>query len=340
MALNLDQVVQRAIPSPNYSSRGGKDVRLLLLHTAEGSRTNASLGSWFGRKSTKASSHVGIDADSVVRFVPEAYSAWTARSANPVASQAELCAWAKWKGAEWGAQDSMLENAARWLAAAARYHDIPLVRLRDAQTKSGRGVAMHVDITRGWREGSHADCGQWFADHLMDSVIERARVLAGGAGSPVVVPAVPVPMPAGRGPYGLPVLRCDGAESGWAWLMQEALIRAGHALSRDGRPGAQTDRELRKYQAARGLAVDAVCGGWTWASFIKDAGDPLRQGMAKGHPGVEVLQNFLGMRGADLDRDFGGGTAARLRAVQSWGDLSPDAVVGSDTRTLLATRAY
>lgn len=344
MALNLDQVVSKAIPSPNYSGRGGKDVRLLLLHTAEGSRTNTSLGSWFSRKSTGASSHVGIDSGGVVRFVPEVYSAWTARSANPVASQAELCGFAKWGAGDWGAQASMLEHTARWLAAAARYHDIPLTRLRESQTKAGRGVAMHVDITRGWREGSHTDCGQWFADHVLDDVIERARALAGGAGSPVVVPTVPTPVVSGaRGPYGLPTLICDGKESGWAWLAQECLQRAGHKLARDGQPGGETRRAVVAQQARYGLTQSGVVDGWTWVTFVADAGDPLRQGMAKGHPGVEVLQNFCGLRGTDLDRVFGAGTAQRVRSIQTWAGFTGsavDAVVGGDTRAVLATRAY
>ena len=35
------------IPSPNYSSRGGAGVRLIVIHTAEGARTIESLGSYF-----------------------------------------------------------------------------------------------------------------------------------------------------------------------------------------------------------------------------------------------------------------------------------------------------
>ena len=40
------------IPSPNYSSRGGTAVRLIVVHTAEGATTYQSLGSFFANPSS------------------------------------------------------------------------------------------------------------------------------------------------------------------------------------------------------------------------------------------------------------------------------------------------
>jgi len=40
------------IPSPNYSSRGGSGVRLVIVHTAEGALTYEALGSYFGSSSS------------------------------------------------------------------------------------------------------------------------------------------------------------------------------------------------------------------------------------------------------------------------------------------------
>src|SRR5215831_9084012 len=98
MALN-----RVSIPSPNYSSRGGNKIRLIVLHTAEGATTIESLGNYFGSSSSQVSSHTGADdkANTVGEYVTRGNKAWTASNANPVAVQIEMCAFAAWDRAEW-----------------------------------------------------------------------------------------------------------------------------------------------------------------------------------------------------------------------------------------------
>ena len=48
------------IASPNYSSRAGSGVRLIVVHTAEGATTIENLGSWFQNPSSGVSSHTGL----------------------------------------------------------------------------------------------------------------------------------------------------------------------------------------------------------------------------------------------------------------------------------------
>jgi len=164
--------INTATGRPRYSSRGGAKVRLLILHTMEGARTVEACGSWFRNPDApNASSHVGIDDDDTALYVPYEYSAWTAASANPVADQAELAAFAAWTPAEWDTHAGMIERTAQWVAERAKARGIPLVRLRDKQTKTGTGVCMHVDITRGWGVGTHQDCG---ANFPIDRIIARA----------------------------------------------------------------------------------------------------------------------------------------------------------------------
>src|SRR5215510_4894267 len=112
---------RRWMPSPNYSSRGGATVRLIVLHTAEGATTYQELGNYFANPSSQVSSHVGIDdtPGTVGEYVRRDGKAWTAAGANPVAVQAELCAFAKWSSAEWQSHPDMLENCARWVAEEA-----------------------------------------------------------------------------------------------------------------------------------------------------------------------------------------------------------------------------
>jgi hypothetical protein len=161
-----------AFPSPNYSSRGGAAVRLVVIHTAEGSRTIESLGAFFANPASGVSSHVGIDdtPNTVGEYVRRDYKAWTAANFNPVAVQAELCAFAAWTPAEWNTHPTMLENCARWIAEECAAFGIPIRRLSPAEAQSGGyGVCQHVDLGTGG--GNHSDCGPGFP---MDTVLAIA----------------------------------------------------------------------------------------------------------------------------------------------------------------------
>ena len=166
-------LTRRQIPSPNYSSRGGATPRILVAHTAEGARTIEELGKFFASPSSGVSSHVGSDDTPGVigEYVRRDYKAWTAANANPVAVQAELCAFAAWTPAEWQKHPVMLSNCAQWLAEEAAHFGIPLVKLTPAQAQgSGRGVCQHADL--GSWGGGHWDCGSSFP---IDAVLDMAR---------------------------------------------------------------------------------------------------------------------------------------------------------------------
>lgn len=170
-------LTRKAFPSPNYSSRGSAQVRLIVVHTAEGARTIEELGDFFAQSSSGVSSHVGIDdkQNVVGEYVRRGYKAWTAANANPVAVQAELCAFASWTRAEWEKHPNMLRNCAQWIAEEAAYFGLPLQQLTAAQAQgSGHGVCDHVDL--GSWGGGHWDCGGAFP---MEDVLEMAR---GGGG--------------------------------------------------------------------------------------------------------------------------------------------------------------
>jgi hypothetical protein len=166
------------IPSPNYSSRGGSGVRLIVLHTAEGSRTIESLGSFF-QGNVGASSHVGADdkSNTVGEYVKRGNKAWTQANYNPAAVSIELCGFASWSQNEWlNNHANMLDNCAKWIAEEAAYYGIPITRLNSSQAQgSGVGVCQHVDLGSGG--GGHHDCGSGFP---MDHVLDMAR---GGSGS-------------------------------------------------------------------------------------------------------------------------------------------------------------
>jgi hypothetical protein len=119
------------ISSPNAAPRtGGRLVRLVVLHTAEGARTAAELGSFFANPANAVSSHVGIDDERVEQYVPYSMAAWTMLSANGIADQAELCGFAAWTRQQWLTHADMLRLAGtpgcagtwtgRWACTKAR----------------------------------------------------------------------------------------------------------------------------------------------------------------------------------------------------------------------------
>ena len=152
-----------AIPSPNYSSRGGSGVRLIVIHTAEGALTYQSLGAYFANPATDASSHVGIDdtPGTAGEYVRRDGKAWTAANANPYSVQAELCAFASWSPGEWARHPQMLANCAAWIAEESAAYGIPLIALTADQAQGGAaGVCQHVDL--GAAGGGHWDAGGGF----------------------------------------------------------------------------------------------------------------------------------------------------------------------------------
>jgi hypothetical protein len=171
-------LTRQAIPSPNYSSRGGATVRLAVIHTAEGARTYQELGNFFASPSSGVSSHVGIDDTPGVigEYVRRPDKAWTQGNANPVAVSVELCAFAGWAAAEWDRHPTMLDNCARWLAEESAALSLPLVKLTAGQAQgAGHGVCQHADL--GAWGGGHWDCGSNFP---LDDVLHAAQRYAGG----------------------------------------------------------------------------------------------------------------------------------------------------------------
>ena len=77
-------LTRKWIASPNYSSRGGSGVRLIVLHTAEGALTIESLGNYFASSSAQVSSHTGADdkKNTVGEYVKRSNKAWTAANAG------------------------------------------------------------------------------------------------------------------------------------------------------------------------------------------------------------------------------------------------------------------
>jgi hypothetical protein len=274
------------IASPNYSSRGGSSVRLLVLHTAEGSRTIESLGSFFASSSSGVSSHTGADdkVNTVGEFVKRGNKAWTQGNANPVACAIELCGFASWTRDEWmNNHSNMLNNTAQWVKEEAAALGIPIVKLTASQAQgSGRGVCQHIDLG-GWG-GGHVDCdygsGNFPIDHVL-SMASGGAPIAPGATPPQPTPTPPKPGgPAPPFPYPAdhylgqpdPDPHCHsgfygGVDNTNVATWQRQMAARGWAIGAiDGQYGPQSEDVCRQFQAEKGLAADGLCGPQTWAT--------------------------------------------------------------------------
>ena len=160
------------IASPNYSSRGGSGVRLVVVHTAEGARSFRDLGGFFSSSSAGVSSHTGIDDErgSIGEYVKRENKAWTQANYNSQAVSTELCAapisssypcGANWSADEWNKHDGMLANLADWIREECQHYGLPITKLSANEAQgSGRGVCGHADLGAGG--GGHWDPGPNF----------------------------------------------------------------------------------------------------------------------------------------------------------------------------------
>ena len=231
------------IASPNYSSRGGSGVRLVVVHTAEGARSFRDLGGFFASSSAGVSSHVGIDDErgSIGEYVKRENKAWTQSNYNPQAVSVELCAaptnssypcGANWDSTEWNSHDGMLANLADWIREECEHYGLPIKKLSANEAQgSGRGVCGHVDLGAGG--GGHWDPGPSFPwNRVMD-------MATGGAPAPEPEPDE------GFEPF--VVVKADGRLEAFCQKESGEVLHAYQAATDGGWAGSEPGQAARWY---------------------------------------------------------------------------------------------
>jgi hypothetical protein len=170
------------IQAKGYTRGRSAPVRLLVLHTAEGSTTVEGLGNYFAG-TTKGSSNAGVGQQGqYAEFVTYNNTPWTNPPVNSVADTLEMCAFKAWSRTEWMRHPDLLETVAHWIAWRAAVRGIPIIRVRDA---SKSGVCDHLDVNNTYHKSTHSDIGVGFP---WDTVMARAASFA-------KVPVAPLPVP-------------------------------------------------------------------------------------------------------------------------------------------------
>lgn len=246
----------RTIPAKGSGSRRGATVRLVGVHSAEGSTTVGSLGGYFA-STDKGSSHGGIDNGSYAQFVAYDRAAFTNPPVNREADTVELCAFARWTREQWLAHGPMLELLARWIAWRCSRRSIPIRLISGAQAVAGAaGVIDHARINDGYHKSTHRDVGGNFP---WDVVIPRAQAIAGVKPKPAPVQPKGADRDLRQGMQGQDVKNVQNA------LHQLGFLPGDPKKVVDGIFGPGTTKALKAFQHAHKAPEDGVCNAGDWA---------------------------------------------------------------------------
>ena len=251
-------------PSPNFSSRRGTRVDLIVLHDCEGSYEGSIR--WFELSKSSVSAHYVIREDGVeaTQMVDLADNAWHACSFNRRSVGVEMSGFANR-----GFDARLLGTAARIFAFLCYHLQIPV---RHARAGVGPGIASHNDL--GAAGGGHHDPSDdpSFMDRFIGLVdgehrkghlpevwdphrFQKACLLSpdeNSTSSPVTSTAPPLP----------DVHTIAG--------LQQALKMLGYSLAVDGDYGAETRQVITSFQMHTGIVADGIAGAQTEAKLLSE----------------------------------------------------------------------
>lgn len=157
------------IQARNYGNVNGRSIRVLVIHDMESPEdvnTAENVAKWFaGSDAPKASAHLCIDSNSIVRCVDDMDVAYHAPGANNDGIGFELAGKASQSEAQWldTFGKAMLENAAKAAAQYSVKYGIPVVHLTNSELGAGRkGLVGHRQVSSVYNKSDHSDPGANF----------------------------------------------------------------------------------------------------------------------------------------------------------------------------------
>ena len=251
-------------PSPNFSSRHGTRVDLVVLHDCEGGYDGSIR--WFEMSRSSVSAHYVVceDGSEATQMVDLADNAWHACAFNRRSVGVEMGGFAN-RG--FGAH--LLATTARMFAFLCHHLQIPV---RHARAGVGPGIASHNDL--GVAGGGHHDPSDdpSFMQRFVSLVDDEHRKghfpdvwdphkpqkpcllsPADGSTSSLMTSTAP-PLPNVHTISGL----------------QQALKMLGYRIAVDGDYGPETRQVVTSFQMHAGIVADGIAGAQTEAKLLSE----------------------------------------------------------------------
>ncbi len=256
--LTLPRLLFKA--SPNFSSRGGQKVTMVVLHDCEGSYDGSI--DWFSQACSRVSAHLVLSSDGAeaTQMIAWSNKAWAVCDFNSISESIEAAGFsAKGLGAhEWAALAAIT-------AFRLKANSLPCQQASAANNWTG--FCQHADL--GAAGGGHHDITA-----NRDIWVTFAELVARAYGESLPAtwePTVPAPfVPNPEGP------RNDLVVGTLEWVQMElnALGLAKPALIIDGMMGHDTELAVRAFQASAILTIDGDPGPLTVAALAQALASP------------------------------------------------------------------
>jgi len=253
-------------PSPNFSSRSGTRVDLIVLHDCEGGYEGSIR--WFEASRSKVSAHYVVreDGDEATQMVDLADNAWHACALNRRSIGVEMSGFASR-----GFEAPLLATTARLFAYLCHHLQIPV---RHARAGVGPGIASHCDL--GAAGGGHQDPSDdpIFMERFVGMVDDEHRkghfpdvwdphnpqkrclLSPDHHSTPLVIPTTPA------------VHTISG--------LQQALKILGYRVAVDGDYGPETRQAVISFQMHSGIVADGIAGAQTEAKLTSELSNRRR----------------------------------------------------------------
>ena len=240
-------------PSPNFSSRHGARVDLLVLHDMEGGYAGSI--AWFANPRAQVSAHYCLNEDGTecTQMVDLADKAWHVCNYNPRSVGLEMAGYAKN-----GFPSAQVEAAAEIFAWLAHHLQIPI---RHSRGGVGPGICSHWDL--GQAGGGHADPSTDPA--FMDKFVAMVADAAQRHDFPDLWEPEKDKKPCSLTPPEPLRLQLDLSTTAG---LQGALKALGYAVAVDGLSGPETEAAVKAFQTRDGhLLADGLAGPLTKAAI-------------------------------------------------------------------------
>ena len=160
-------------------------IEWFVLHDMENTNKGGAAeatGSWFQNRAVQASTHYGIDNNSIQRYRTIGTICWGAPGANTNGVHIEQMGKASWNRDQWFDNAKPTLDRTAWLLA--RLHKylkkrgviVPLRQLTDHEVRAHKhGIVTHRQLTRALGVGTHTDPGTGYP---LGWVVKRAQEYA------------------------------------------------------------------------------------------------------------------------------------------------------------------